>query len=346
MSDKQFQLLRTFVAIAIALVLAFIVTIFVSDEPFEAFSLFMFGPLRNLRYMGNVVEAAIPLAFAGLATSILFSANLFNLGSEGIYYVSGLVAAAVVIKSQISGVMLPITAIIIAGIVGMILSLIPGFLKAKWDVNVLVTSLMLNSIYFGFGLYYLNYFLRDPNISQIASERFPENAKLANILSGTRIHAGLIVLIAFAILVYIFLFKTKWGYGIRMYGMNNNFVKHVGGNPFSLIMLAHISAGLVAGIGGSVEVLGMYTRFRWAALPGLGFDGALVAMLSKNKPFASLGAALFLAYIRIGADLMSRLSDVPSELVAFIQALIILLISAERFLFYWRQRMLLKEARN
>src|SRR6056297_2334471 len=108
MSDKQFQLLRTFVAIAIALVLAFIVTIFVSDEPFEAFSLFMFGPLRNLRYMGNVVEAAIPLAFAGLATSILFSANLFNLGSEGIYYVSGLVAAAVVIKSQISGVMLPI----------------------------------------------------------------------------------------------------------------------------------------------------------------------------------------------------------------------------------------------
>ncbi|MFP4457283.1 MAG: ABC transporter permease [Clostridia bacterium] len=344
MSDRTFQILRTLVAIGIALILAFFVTIIVSEEPMEAFSLFLFGPLRNIRYMGNVVESAIPLAFAGLATSILFSANLFNLGSEGIYYISGLVAATFVVNSSISGAMLPLVAIIVAGLVGMALAIIPGFLKAKWDVNVLVTSLMFNSIYFGFGLYFLNYYLRDPNISQIASHKFPENASLSRIISGTRIHSGLIILIAVSIIVYIFLFKTKWGYGIRMYGMNNQFIKYAGAKPFVLIMLAHLAAGLIAGIGGSVEVLGMYTRFRWAALPGLGFDGALVAMLSKNRPFASLGAALFIAYIRIGADLMSRLSDVPSELVAFIQALIILLISAERFLFYWRQRVLLKEA--
>jgi simple sugar transport system permease protein len=344
MSDKTFQMLRTLLAVLIALALALIITFIVSDKPLESFSLFLFGPFRNLRYMGNVIEAAIPLAFAGLATSILFSANLFNLGSEGIYYVSGLVAAAIVINVNITGVGLPILAIIIAGIVGMILSLLPGFLKAKWDVNVLVTSLMFNTIYFGFGLYFLNYYLRDPNISQIASFSFPDNARLKRIIEGTRVHSGLIILLVVAFVVYIFLYKTKWGYSIRMYGINKNFSEYVGASSFGIIMLTHISAGLVAGIGGSVEVLGMYTRFRWASLPGLGFDGALVAMLAKNRPLASLGAALFLAYIRTGADLMSRLSDVPAEIVAFIQAAIILLISAERFLFYWRHKMLLKEA--
>ena len=111
-----------------------------------------------------------------------------------------------------------------------------------------------------------------------------------------------------------------------------------------MIILAHLIAGAIAGMGGTIEILGMHDRFRWAALPGLGFDGAMVAMLARNNPLAVLGAAFFIAYMRIGADIMSRQVDVPAEMAFIIQAVMILLISADRFLYGFEQRQLLKKA--
>jgi simple sugar transport system permease protein len=344
-SEKNFSRIRTLLAVLIALVIAFFIILAVSDEPINTFKVFLLGPLKNKRYLGNVIEATIPLAFAGLATSILFQGSFFNLGSEGLYYISGLIAAAIAIFLPVEGIMLPVIAILSAGIIAMILGAIPGYMNAKWNANVLVTSLMFNSIYFGIGLYFLNYKLRDPDQSDIASFRFPNYANLSKIIPGTRIHSGIFILIIVAILVYLFLYKTKWGYALRMTGINKDFSNYLGIKTFWVVIYTHLIAGFIAGIGGSVEVLGMYNRFRWAALPGLGFDGALVAMLAKNKPFEAIGAAFFLAYIRTGADLMARLTNVPAEMVSIMQAIIILLISAERFLFYWRHKMLLKEVK-
>jgi len=339
-NEKNFNKIRTLLAVIIALFIAFLIILLVSDEPLNTFKVFLLGPLKNKRYLGNVIEATIPLAFAGLATSILFQGSFFNLGSEGLYYISGLIAAAIAIFLPVNGIFLPIIAIVSAGIIAMILGAIPGYMNAKWNANVLVTSLMFNSIYFGIGLYFLNYKLRDPSQSDIASY-----ANLSKIIPGTRIHSGIFILLFVTVLVYLFLYKTKWGYALRMTGINKEFSNYLGIKTFWVVIYTHLIAGLIAGIGGSVEVLGMYSRFRWAALPGLGFDGALVAMLAKNKPFEAIGAAFFLAYIRTGADLMARLTNVPAEMVAIMQAIIILLISAERFLFYWRHKMLLKEVK-
>ncbi|MNN37476.1 hypothetical protein D3C81_1514260 [compost metagenome] len=90
----------------------------------------------------------------------------------------------------------------------------------------------------------------------------------------------------------------------------------------------------------------MHTRFDWTSLPGYGMDGALVAMLAKNNPLAVIGSAFFLAYIRVGADMMSRYSDVPAEMISIVQGVILLLVSAEQFLKFWKNRMLLKEAQK
>lgn len=343
--EKQFQILRTLVAVSIALVLAFFIIFMVSDEPIKTLFTFIAGPLKSKRYVGNVIELAIPLIFSGLATSILFETGLFNLGSEGIFFISGITATAVVLFLKATPFFNPIIAILAGSLVGMIAASIPAVLKAKWNASELVTSLMFNSIFLGIGLYILNYHLRDSNLTEIASLKFPESARLSKIIPGTRIHAGLIIALVMVIIVYYFLYKTKWGYSLRMTGINPKFAQFSGINTFWVIIYVHLFAGFIAGMGGSVEVLGMYNRFRWSSLPGLGFDGALVAMLAKNKPFSVIGAAMFLAYIRIGADLMARLTDVPAEMVAIIQAVIILLISAEKFLEVWRHKMLLKEAR-
>ncbi|MGG0823402.1 ABC transporter permease [Paenibacillus turicensis] len=344
--SKYFEVIRTAAVILIALVIAFLIIALVSENPLKTISIFLLEPLNSKGHIGNVIEMAIPLMFTGLAVSLLFRANMFNLGAEGIFYFSGVVASAIAIHWSLGGFLHPIVAILIGSIVGAILSAIPGILKAKWNANELVTSLMFNNILFGVGLYLLNYQLRDAKAFANVSFKFEKTSLLDKIIPGTRIHTGLIIVLILIVLAHYFLYKTKWGYELRMTGANRKFAQYSGMKTAKVIILVHLIAGFIAGMGGSVEVLGMYSRFQWTALPGYGLDGALVAMLAKNNPLSVIASALFLAYIRIGADLMARLSDVPAEMISIIQAVIILLISAEQFLKFWKNRMLLKEARE
>ncbi|WP_245237159.1 ABC transporter permease [Paenibacillus ihuae] len=306
---------------------------------------FLYEPISSLSHAGNVVEMAIPLMFAGVSVALLFKMNMFNLGAEGIFYISGLVAAAVAIPVGM-GFLHPIIAILAGGVVGALISAIPGILKAKWNANELVTSLMFNSILLGVGLYFLNYKMRDAAAFQTASFKFDPSAVLSKIVPGTRIHSGLIIVLVCIVCTHYFMYRTKWGYELRMTGSNREFAEYSGIKTGRVIVYVHLLAGFLAGVGGSVEVLGMHTRFDWTSLPGYGMDGALVAMLAKNNPLAVIGSAFFLAYIRVGADMMSRYSDVPAEMISIVQGVILLLVSAEQFLKFWKNRMLLKEAQK
>jgi simple sugar transport system permease protein len=344
MHSKLFETFRTLIAVLLGLALAFILILFVSDEPIQTMYYFLLGPLTNTRYLGNVIELTIPLIFSGLGTAILFRANQFNLGAEGIFYFSGLMAAIVAIKAPIDSALLPFYAILVGMVVGMVISFIPGILKAKLGANELVSSLMLNSILAGVGYYIMNNTIRDKNLTDVASVKFPSVAKLSTIIPHTRIHFGLILALGITALVYLFFKFHKWGYIIRMFGENKSYLSTAGYSASAVIILVHLISGAISGIGGSVEVLGMYSRFRWASLPGLGFDGAMVAMLARNKPIPVVFSALFIAYIRTGADIMARQSDVTSEMVYIVQAVLILLISADRFLYHLEQKQLMKKA--
>jgi len=344
MKLKHFELIRTFAVIVIALAIAFLIIALVSKQPVDTIMMFLIEPVSSLSHMGNVIEMAIPLMFTGLSVVLLFRTGMFNLGAEGIFYMAGIVAAVVAIYAPMNAYVHPVAAILAGAATGALLSAIPGILKAKWNANELVTSLMFNSILFGIGLYLLNYHLRDAKAFANVSFKFEKSALLDNLIPGTRIHTGLILVIACIIAVHYLMYRTKWGYEFRMTGENRAFAEYSGIKTAKVIVVVHLIAGFIAGMGGSVEVLGMYSRFQWTALPGYGLDGALVAMLAKNNPLSVIGASLFLAYIRIGADQMSRMSDVPAEMISIIQAVIILLISAEQFLKMWKNRMLLKEA--
>ncbi|MEK3668872.1 ABC transporter permease [Paenibacillus sp. FSL R10-2771] len=343
---KYFEAIRTAAVIGIALIIAFLIISLVSDQPLKTIGIFLLEPFSTKGHIGNVIEMAIPLMFTGLAVSLLFRANMFNLGAEGIFYFSGVVASVLAIHLSLNSWLHPLVAILAGSITGALLSAIPGILKAKWNANELVTSLMFNNILFGVGLYLLNYHLRDAKAFANVSFKFEKTAQLSKLFAGTRIHTGLIIVLVLIVLAHLFLYRTKWGYELRMTGVNREFARYSGMKTAKVIILVHLIAGFIAGMGGSVEVLGMYSRFQWTSLPGYGLDGALVAMLAKNNPLSVIVSALFLAYIRIGADLMARLSDVPSEMISIIQAVIILLISAEQFLKFWKNRMLLKEAKE
>lgn len=338
MGNKEFDMLRLVVAIFIALIITTVIIFSVSETPVEAISSLFIGPFGSKRHFFNILEMSVPLIFTGLALSLVFKSGNFSMIADGSLYMGAVITSMIAIKFMLPKGIHPIAAIICAAIVGGIIGSIPAVLKVKFKANELVTSLMLNYVFFYSGIFLINRFLIDKNAGNFASLKFNNTAKLAQIMPGTRLHIGFIIALIVSFLLYIFVYKTKWGYEIRVIGSNIEFAKHSGINTKRVIVITQLIAGMIAGMGGSVELLGMYSRFQWADAPSYAWDGVIIAVLSGNNPKFVPIAAFFLAYIRVGADIMARKTDVQNELVSIIQAIIILLITAERFLYIIKQR--------
>ncbi len=335
---NSFDAIRTLVAILIALFISAVIILLTSETPFLAIKNFLFGPFQRFKYFSNVLEMMIPLTFTGLGLSIIYASRNFSLIADGCFYMGAVVASFVAINVAAPLGIHPIIAMIVAGIVGGFIGMLPGIIKIKWKANELVTSLMFNYIFYFTGLYIVNYFLRDPAASVFASYKFQKTFKMGRLIQGTRLHYGFIIAIIAIIIAYIYLYKTKWGYEIRTVGNNINFAKYSGINTSKVIISSQFFAGVIIGIGGAVEMSGMYRRFLWDVPPSYAWDGVIVALLSRNNPKYVPFAAFFLSYLRIGADMMSRRSDVANEIISIIQAVMIILISAERFLAFYKQK--------
>ena len=341
---NNFALLRLMVAVLIAVGITVAIIFSVSKEPGVAIYNLFLGPLQSKRHFFNVLESSIPLIFTGLALSIVFKSGNFSMIADGALYMGGAIAAAIAIKMALPAGIHPVVMILAAAVVGAVIGSIPAILKVKYHANELVTSLMLNNVFFFSGIYLVNKYLIDRSAGTFASLKYESTSSLGNIISGTKLHYGFLIAIAAAALLYILVYKTKFGYEIRLVGSNPEFAKHTGINIGKVTILTQMLAGAIAGIGGAVEQAGMYNRFNWQDSPSYAWDGVIITILAGNNPKFVPLAAFFLGYIRVGADLMSRRSDVQNELVAIVQAILILFITAERFLAVVKQRQESKKA--
>lgn len=343
-NQRLFEVYRTVLASLIALTIALVIIFLVSDVPGEALKIFLIGPVDSLRHFGNVLEMMVPLIFTGLAVTLMFTASQFNLGAEGAFFFGAVGASFIAVNWALPVVFHPLAAILWGGLIGAVFCGIPGLLKIKWGSSELVSSLMFNYIAYFFGLYLINYFLRDVNAGAMVSPPLAKSAKLLRLIPKTKVHFGIIIAASMAVFASVFMFRTRWGYRIRAIGLNIRFAEYAGINTAAAILLSQVLGGFIAGMGGAVEVLGMYRRFTWQILPGYGWTGIIVAILARNNPAYVPAAAFFLAYLRIGADIMSRATDVPNEFVAVIQGVMVILVTAESFLAKYRHRVVVREA--
>lgn len=343
-SVKRFEAFRMFFAVVIALLISFVVIFMVSEEPLTAIYTLITGPFKSTRNLANVVEAMVPLIFTGTGVCIMFSANQINLAGEGAFHLGGLVAAVGALQFGLPAGVSPVVGIILAGLAGAAFTTIPAILKIKTGSSELVSSLMLNYLALWFAMFILMHYICDPSIGS-ASYLIPEEASLPALISRTRIHAGLFLALAVAVLGYVFLYKTKTGYELRLTGQNEKFAKYSGISIVKVILISQMLGGCIAGMGGGVELLSpIYTRFSWTSLLGYGWDAIIICTLSKNNPLYTPFAALFLAYLRTGASIMARYTDVSLEIVQITQGIIILLVVAEQFLSRYKHKMIAKEA--
>ena len=338
-SAKRFDIIRTIVSVLIALAISFVIIFMVSDQPLEAIKYLLIGPLTNKRSMGNVVESMIPLIFTGTGVCIMFSANQINLAGEGAFHIGGLIASCIAIKVT-AGFVSPFAALVCAGLAGALFTVIPAIMKITTTASEMVSSLMINYIALYFGNYMLNNVIGDPKASA-ASYKLSEASELPVLIQGTRVHLGFIIAIAVAVLGYLFLYRTKMGYELRLAGENEEFARYSGVSIVKVIVLSQILGGFVAGLGGGVEMLSpIYSRFTWTSLLGYGWDAIIICTLAKKNPLYTP-----LAYLRTGASIMARRTDVTLEIVQITQGIIILLVVAEQFLSKYKHKIIAKEAK-
>ena len=361
-NSTKFSLIRGLAAMGIALIVAFLL-IFLSAEggdvseklnaSIKALREMLISPLFkkngkfSLKNFSDVLAGMIPIMFTGLATCIMFAANQFHLGAEGVIMLGAFVTALVAIYVKLPGPLLMITAVLAGAAAVGIMMLIPAVLKAKLGVSEMVNSLMLNYVIMYFINYVMNSYLADTSKGITQTYPFRENALIPQLINnGSRLSWGFIAGLVIVALCWFFMYRTRWGYGIRMTGINQPFVMYSGMNVPVIIILCQVIGGALAGMGGGIEMLGRYNVYNWSALPGYGWTGITVAILAGNNPIFVPLAAFFMSYLTKGCTLMSTNANVPAQLISIIQAVIFIFFAAQQFLAGYRQKLVVRSARE
>lgn len=323
-------------AIVLALVIAAVVIVLSSAFtggfdpllPLSAYQALFVGAFGNDNALLNTLVDSAPLMFGGLAVGLGFKAGLFNIGVAGQFLV-GAFAAAVVGASLASAPMIvamPL-ALVTGGVAGAAYGFIPGYLKARTGAHEVVTTIMLNSTAALLLTWAVTDLVRAPGFS------FPRTGDIGNahlpVLLGRNLHLGIPLAIIAIFVVRFLLERTTIGFEIRTVGQSPNAARYAGIRPVFIIPLTMSLSGLLAGLAGAVQMLGVIGFYAPGITASVGFDSIAVALLGRSNPIGILFAALLFGAFRAGAPLMQINTSVPIEVIDIIQALIILFLAAE-----------------
>lgn len=343
-SNQVREVLRIFTAVFAALLIGFVITLFVSEDPIEAYRAFLLGPVSRFNRFGDWIEESLTLMLLGLAIALVFKAEIFSLGAEGQMAMGALASGVIALWVPLPiGLRIPV-ALVGGAIAGFLMGIIPGYLKAYLNANEIVSTLMLNTIALKIYEYLLTYFIKSPDAGYTASDTFPVEGILPTFVPNlpflqgirtmfvnqTNLTVMIYLVITAVIVVYYLMYRTPFGYELRIIGSNIKFARYGGMNTKKAIMLATAVSGIFAGLAGTHLSMAIHTKLIINITAGLGFEGIVVALLARNNPLWIPLSALGYGYLRAGADVMERSSDVSREMVLVIQAIIILLVTAER----------------
>ncbi|MGB6606907.1 MAG: ABC transporter permease [Atribacterota bacterium] len=329
-------------AFLLALLIGTIMIAFLGVNPLVAYQALLKGAFGSMNAIADTVVKATPLLFVGLGICIAFRAGVLNIGGEG-QLVAGALSATIVCLNfpNLPGWILIIIALTIGLLCGAIWAGIAGFLKAYFNVNEILSTIMLNYI----AAYGMNYLLSGPIMDplQIKLGSFiPQTARLTKAvdlprLIPTRLHFGIIIAVVFAILVYVFLWRTTIGFRIRMIGQNIQASRASGINVQKYMVLAFVLSGALVGLGGAIEVLGVHHRiFTDGSVSGFtgsaGFNGIVAALFGQLHPIGTIPASLLLGALLTGANKMQRVVQVPSALIGALNGLIVIFVVGSEYL--------------
>jgi ABC-type uncharacterized transport system permease subunit len=313
-------------AVVIALALAGALILAAGVDPFTAYGRMLTGAFGSRLSLTETLTRTTPLILTGLAAAVAFRARLWNIGGEGQFYIGALTVAAIgsggIGLPPFLGIPLMMAA---AAAAGALLLLGPVLLRLRFGVDEVVTTLLLNFVVVLFVSMMIEGPMKDP-----MAFGWPQSAPvdpglmLDKLVPRTRLHVGLLVALAAAVLVALLQARTVFGLKSRAAGLNPAAAAFAGVSlPRTLVAVACLS-GALAGLAGAIEVTGLKGYVTTDLSPGYGYSGIVVAMLAALHPIGVVGTALFVAVIFVGADAMSRSLGVPTFIADVIVAISLL----------------------
>ena len=333
-------------AIVVALILGGIGITFAGGDPIASYIHIAKASFGGVGVLSDTIVKATPILLTALACAVAFRMKLWNIGAEG-QFVMGAFGASAVVLTPILPAETPrwifIPVMVLAGMaMGAVWGFIPGYLKAKFRVNEIISSLMLNYISVAWINFWIFAVWTEGGFQM--TSKFPENAWLPRlldysaqfpILRGLTTHFGLVLGILAAIALWLVIYRSRWGYEIRLIGDNPQAAQYAGINIARNTILVMMLSGALAGLGGMSEVTGVVHRLQTSPIAaGYGFTGIIVAWLAKLNPLV-----VILVSILFGALILAGREIQPSGIPKMIQGIILVCLIASDFLLRYRIRL-------
>lgn len=330
LTDAVGALLFPVIAIVIAFAIGALIVLATGNNPLAAYAALIQGAVGSPAAVGRTLLNATPLIFTGLAVAVAFRAGLFNIGGEGQLYIGAITAAGLGISLGFLGVFAIVPVLGACVLTGFLWGAIPGFLKARFGAHEVITTIMLNFIAINLATYLALNPLSGGGLVP-GTDTLEPAVRLPVIGLGLgRAGYGLFVALAAAGVVYLLLWRTRLGFRIRAVGLSPGAANYAGMSIGVNTVLALAIGGSLAGLGGGVEVLGVYGKMSIPFVSNLGFNGIGVALLGRNHPAGVVLGALLFGGLASGAQELQFATEVPLDLADVLLAVILLLVTATK----------------
>lgn len=332
MNEKVKGLVQSFwkplVAILLSIVCSWVLLTAFDYPANEAFISLWNATFQNLRVFGNTLNKACPLLFTGIAVAIGNRGSVFNIGAEG-QFIMGCTAATWVgiTFTGMPGPLLMVLMVLAGALAGGAWAFIPGLLKTKFAISEVITTIMFNYIALQLVGFLVRNPMRDRSQAEPQSYAIAEQGFMPYLIEKTKLHPGFFVGCIVAVIVYILLFKTYFGYEVRAVGYNRTAAKYGGINVNRTMILTILISGALAGMGGAFEVAGSAHYLYEKISNGYGFTAIAVSILAANNPIGVIFSSLLFGFLASGSTAMQRSIGVSASFADIVQGIIIIFVA-------------------
>lgn len=329
-------IIKSLGAVILGLLAGAVLMAAVGANPLKGFFYLFLGGFKSIERIGNIFAIATTLILTGLSVAFAFRTGLFNIGAAGQMLIGGLCATIVGLSfNSLPRLILLLFMFIAALLGGAIWGIIPGFLKAKFNVHEVVATIMMNWIAYWVVYYTIgNYFTagletESASIPAVAQLRIPW---LTSLLNGSYLNLGIVISIACVIVIKFILDRTTLGYELKAVGYNRHAAQYAGIKVNKSIILSMMIAGGLAGLAGLTYYTGYSINIQIGILPNQGFDGIAVALLGATSPWGVFFSATFFGFLHAGKGFMSANTSIPPQISDTIIAIIIYFTATSLFI--------------
>ncbi|WP_206812975.1 ABC transporter permease [Paradesulfitobacterium ferrireducens] len=321
-------LITNILAIVLGIIASGLMLLFLGKNPVSAYAVLITSVVRDGYTFADIFVKATPLMFTALAFAFTYKANLYNIGAQGQFYIGAVIAAAGSLFFQNilpSGLALIIT-LLLTIVGGGLWGAFIGFVKARYNSNEFLVSMMSTYVALAIMNYLLRTFLMETKGEYPQTDALAASVWLPRIIPGTRLHIGFVLAVLACIGVWILLYKTPLGYRIRAVGYNSRAASMSGINAKKLYVLAFFISGALAGAAGFTEVNGVQHMLVQGFNSDIGAAGIGIAILANGSPIGIIFAATLFGALKVGGTIMGQMSGIPSSIIELMQGFVMVFV--------------------